>query len=241
MRWTRRQQRHGQCGLRWAGNQRVLRGRPHAPRSRRPGGPCPRRAPRRGAPRRSEVLVEGVFAAARIGGQNRAGFYPTLPHSSEVLVEGDLVAARVGAQAGHDARLLVVAHALLEEVGLAPARRRAAASQPRLPTVALQPSTPPPCKPSFTLVRHPCPCVSPARRLHANNTTPARCPSYGRACTGVASSGHGSTAGQQARAVVSGEGRVLYGVGYPTLWCSARAGAHCSDSISIQSNGLVAA
>ena len=47
---------------------------------------------------------------------------------SEVLVEGDLVAARVGAQAGHDARLLVIAHALLKEVGLAPVQPNVTAS-----------------------------------------------------------------------------------------------------------------
>ena len=38
------------------------------------------------------------------------------------------MAARVGAQAGHDARLLVVAHALLKKVGLAPAQHAGSTS-----------------------------------------------------------------------------------------------------------------
>ncbi len=110
--------------------------------------------------------------AARAGAQDKVGRHPSPPHSSEVLVEGDLVAARIGAQAGHDARLLVVAHALLEEVGLAPARPRAPASQPHPRTPASRPSTPPPCE-SPHLVRHPGPRVSSARRLHASKTAPA--------------------------------------------------------------------
>ena len=44
-----------------------------------------------------------------------------VPGGSKVLVKGDGVRAGCGRQARHDARLLVVAHPLLEEVGLAPA------------------------------------------------------------------------------------------------------------------------
>ena len=44
-----------------------------------------------------------------------------MAQGSEVLVEGDGVRAGSGGQARHDARLLVIAHPLLKEVGLAPA------------------------------------------------------------------------------------------------------------------------
>ena len=50
---------------------------------------------------------------------------------SEVIVEGEGVHAVAG-QPSHDSCLLVVAHALLEEVGLAPADRPSSLSDPHL-------------------------------------------------------------------------------------------------------------
>jgi len=221
-----------------AGKQETLRGGPHALHSRRQGVPGPRHAqPRRGARRRSEVLVEGDLVAARAGAHDRVGRHPAPPHCSEVLVEGDLVAARVGAQAGHDARLLVVAHALLEEVGLAPARPRAPVAAPSahgrvatLDPAAVRVSAP---RPSREL--------STETACEQDRTSPAVRLATGAPAWASPSADTEAPLGRRPEQCCIDAGRALCSIGCITLWRSARAGAHCSDSISIQSNGLVAA